>query len=335
MVCALFAIPISAQPILDYPQNAPETGTVSVLQFVETAGLTHEPDGPGVSWDFSQLVNIMTAQVTAIDPSLAPAGNQFPDANLALNMNDTVYTYTLVNENGFYYLGTQLAAGMYPYVMAYSDSRQFLAFPFTYNDIFFDTYKGVSIVLVAEVRMSATSNVLADAYGTLTLPTGTYTDVLRIRILDEEIDSIFVKGILTSVETTFRTQYLWYAPHSKTPLLSYEIVEVAGTTDTVCFYSPTGSGASENAQAGLSGLNVYPNPASDFLMVESGTAGPAKVYISLVNQLGQSMFSGERDQLRAGPISERIDIGSFPAGIYFVRISNAAGEALTQKFLVR
>jgi hypothetical protein len=335
IVFAILAMALQSQPILDYPQNAPEAGTVAELQFVETAGLTYEPDGPGVSWDFSQLVNTRTAQVTAIDPSLAPAGNQFPDANLALNMNDTVYTYTLIDENGFYYLGTQLAAGMYPYVMVYSDSRQFLAYPFTYNDSFFDTYKGVSIVLVAEVRMSAASNVLSDAYGTLTLPTGTYTDVLRIRIEDEEIDSIFVKGVLTSVETTFRTQYLWYAPQSKTPLLSYETVEVAGMTDTVCFYTTTGAGMNEDMQSGLYGLNIYPNPAGDFLMVESGTSGPSKVLISLVNQLGQTMLSKECDQRRAGLFTERIDIGSFPAGIYFVRASNAAGEALTQKFMVR
>jgi hypothetical protein len=102
LVCSIFCTAvIIAQPTLQYPQNAPTLGDVSEIQFVSTAGLTHEPVGPDVTWDFSSLEVIFGGEITAIDPVLAPAGDQFPASNVTMRMENSIFTFALTNTDGY------------------------------------------------------------------------------------------------------------------------------------------------------------------------------------------------------------------------------------------
>ena len=334
--CILFTMAIIAQPALQYPQNAPEVGDVMEIQFVSPDGLSHEPSGADVSWDFSQLINWGDlGQITAISPASAPAGNEFPTANVVMNMGDTIFTYALVEENGAYYLGSQATTGTYPTLFIYSDSRKYMEYPFTYNDVFSDTYKGVSIVSVAEVRLTATTSVLADSYGTLILPTGTFTDVLRTTTIDNEIDSIFIGGSFTSVVNVTRTQYAWYAPTSVGPLLSMEILDHSGELNTICYYTNAGTGINTPDINYISHFNIYPNPAEDNLFVEYKSSGNLPVTILIVNQVGQVMISSDIRGNASGLVTEKVDIRNLPAGIYFANISYNSNSQKTKKFVIR
>ncbi len=336
-LCIFVTGSMLAQPTLTYPDNAPQIGDVSNLQFVSSNGLSHEPVGADVSWDFSQLSNLTAGQVTAIDPSTAPAGNEFPTANIALNMNDSIFTYCLVDATGLYYLGSQMLVAQNSSLKIYTDSRKFMEYPFTYNDIYTDTYKGIVTIEMAnvEVRISAISVVTADSYGTLILPTGTFTDVLRTTTADEEIDSIFEDGAFISEVLVSRIQYLWYAASSSSPLFSMEVSNSTGSLDTCCFYSTTGAGIIEADSEPLSKLNVFPNPASEDLVIEFTSNGENETIISIVNQIGQVMLSKEVPQVTRGLISEKIDISKLPSGIYFANVSCSSGKQLTKKLIIR
>ena len=329
--CFLFALAIIAQPGLQYPQNAPEVGDEMEIQFVSPLGISHLPIGPDVSWDFSQLNNMGNpGTVTAI----TPAGDEFPTANVVLSIGDSIFTYVMHDENAAYYLGIQMITGDYEALLIYSDTRKYLEYPFTYNDVFSDTYKGVSVVSVVEVRQSASSTVTADSYGTLTLPTGTFTDVLRITTVDNTIDSIFVGGFLTSVSSGTRTQYAWYGPLSSGPLFSMEIINESGEIDTACYYTTAEAGIRTYGNNPVTGMKIFPNPAEDYLFVEFETSDNRPITISIVNQVGQVMISKVLT-VNVGSITEKIDIRDLPSGIYFANIScNCIGQ-LTDKFIIR
>jgi hypothetical protein len=335
VLCIFVAGSVLAQPTLTYLENAPQIGDVSNLQSVSSNGLSHEPVGPDVSWDFSQLNNLTAGQATAIDPSNAPAGNEFPTANIALNLNDSIFTYCLVDETGYYYLGSQMLIAQNSSLKIYTDSRKFMEYPFTYNDTYTDTYKGIVTVEMAnvEVRISAISVVTADSYGTLILPTGTFHDVLRTTTVDEEIDSIYYEGAFLSVMLVSRIQYLWHAPSSSTPLFSMEVSNSTGSMDTCCFYSITEAGIHAVENFSVSELNVYPIPASDHLFIEFQSSGNKAVTISIVNQVGQLVISREIPEQKPGLISEKINISALPAGIYFANVSCKSGNQITEKFV--
>jgi hypothetical protein len=334
MLCAVFLI---AQPTLQYPNNVPEIGDVVQIQFVSTDGLTVEPMGPDVTWDYSGLVALFGGEITAIDPAQAPAGGDYPDANVVMNMGDTIFTYAKTEADGYFYLGSQSTTGTFPSQLIYSDSRTFIKFPFTYMDTHNDTYKGVVTTSVASVHVNAETEMFSDAYGTLILPTGTYNDVLRTTTVDVEVDSVFVGGIFTKAFELIRTQYSWFQANSKGPLMSIEIMTnpLAMSLDTVAYYMTSGAGIGDFGEQPLSLLAVYPNPAEDHLMVEYEVSGNINSTISIVNQVGQLMYDRLITSNGIQPVREKIDITKMPSGLYFVNVSCNCGNQITKKFVIR
>ena len=71
-------------------------------------------------------------------------------------------------------------------------------------------------------------------------------------------------------------------------------------------------------------VNVYPNPTKDMLTVEAVNLSNVVIY----NSLGQRVFAQTFDGNEA-----KIDMSSFDAGIYMVRIS-ADGNEVTKKISV-
>jgi len=338
LLCCIFcAVALLAQPTLQYPQNTPIVGDVAQIQFVATNGLSTGQVGANVSWDYSGLTLLDGGQITAINPSEAPAGAQFPASNVALSMGDTIFTFALTNADGYHYMGSQSITGTFPSVLVYSDYRTFIKFPFTYEDTYFDTYKGVSTTSVADIHVSALTEIFADSWGTLILPTGTYTNVLRTITVDVEVDSVFVMGSYVKSFAVGRTQYSWFAENSTGPLMSIEILsnQYYGYTDTVAYYMLTSSGIGNDTHLQASGLQVFPNPADDHVMVEFDITPNVAATISIVNQVGQFVISRNVTNTLYGSVSERIDISALPPGIYFANVNCNCGKQLTNKFVIR
>jgi len=323
-----------AQPTVQYPQNAPEIGDVMEIHFVSTNGLSPDPTGPDQSWDYSELNILYGGQLNVIDPSAAPSGTSFPSASAVISMGDTIYTYVLANSDGYFYLGSESTTGTYPSVLVYSDSRTFLKFPFTFDDTYFDTYKGVATTSVASVRVSAYSEMFADAYGTLILPNGTYHNVLRTATIDAEIDSVFIGGKFVKSMMVGRVQYSWFAPDSKGPLMSMEILDMNGTVDTIAYYSSTPASIVD-PQDQISQLRVFPNPAEDNINVAFETSQNAEATVSIVNQVGQLVIQNLIFGDISGQVNEAFEISHLPSGIYVVNVSCNCGYQITQKFVIR
>lgn len=333
--CLLVSAAMLAQPTMQYPENAPVIGDISEIQCISPDGLSQLPVGPDVTWDFSQITPLTSGTITAIDPTTAPDGNLFPSANIALNMNDSIYTFGLLESIGFFYIGAKMMIMNIPITMVYSDSRTFLRYPFTYLDSYTDSYKGISSVDFTEIRASGESTVLADAWGTLILPIGTFNNVLRIVTVDVEVDSIFVNNIFTKETSSARFQYIWYAPTSTSPLFSMEILQSIAGTDTTAFYSTTNSGIGDDLQDQISQLRVYPNPAERHITITFETSPNAEATISIVSQLGQVVISKTVNAKVGGSVNENIDISTLPSGIYFANISCDCNNQLTEKFVIR
>ena len=68
--------------------------------------------------------------------------------------------------------------------------------------------------------------------------------------------------------------------------------------------------------------SVYPNPAQDYVMVESSEAD----YVEVVDVYGRVMFSSEMSE------SVRVDMSEFASGIYFVKLQ-ANGATSVQKIM--
>ena len=92
-----------------------------------------------------------------------------------------------------------------------------------------------------------------------------------------------------------------------TYVLDYEVIESDGTNvEEVAFAS-----------------SIYPNPAQDFVMVESSEAN----YVEVVDVYGRVMFSSEMNE------TVKVDMSGFASGIYFVKLQ--AGDATSVQKIMK
>jgi len=70
-------------------------------------------------------------------------------------------------------------------------------------------------------------------------------------------------------------------------------------------------------------LNIYPNPARDFLNINLSKGSELRVE----NLLGKELLHYKNTRT-----SERIDVASFESGIYFIQVSKD-GKTATMRFL--
>jgi PKD repeat protein len=75
-------------------------------------------------------------------------------------------------------------------------------------------------------------------------------------------------------------------------------------------------------------LRVFPNPARDFLTIETGSTPAASWDISLLNVVGQVM-TGDRLETHGNRL--RLDLHGLPNGIYLLRLQNGE-QQLTRRF---
>jgi hypothetical protein len=95
-------------------------------------------------------------------------------------------------------------------------------------------------------------------------------------------------------------------------------------------------GAVQLTQAAMSGTGVAllqqpsPNPASDEVALQYEVREAGNVQVSLVNALGQEVFSTARTFNAQGVHSLRVDVKNIPAGAYTVRVAHDNGMATTK-----
>lgn len=76
------------------------------------------------------------------------------------------------------------------------------------------------------------------------------------------------------------------------------------------------------------GLYIYPNPASDKLIIKSEQLAE-KLGIEVFNMMGQSMYADEKSQLSYF----EVDVANWPEGVYLVRIAAGANQ-LFEKIII-
>jgi len=88
------------------------------------------------------------------------------------------------------------------------------------------------------------------------------------------------------------------------------------------------------APANIVGLEqINPNPASTTANVIVNVDKPTKVEMSLVNMLGQVVYTNSMNLNYAGMHNLKLDVSSFDAGIYFVKVK-AGNDVVAKKLMI-
>jgi hypothetical protein len=210
---------ILAQPTLT-PSWIGDFDELVATQVAETAP-DPGPSGANVTWNFSTVVpedTIPNVNFTYVDPSATPYFAMFPEANLALKAEILdAYTYWKFSSEKLELLGNAFSN----FSQVYSNPKTEMVFPFGYTDSFMDTYDAEIEVAGLISYISGSTTDQADAYGTIILPGKTLNNVLRIKSVEEDLDSIAIAADIYTLNYTMRTVYTWVTSNYPGPIASH------------------------------------------------------------------------------------------------------------------
>ncbi|MEM6347676.1 MAG: T9SS type A sorting domain-containing protein [Bacteroidota bacterium] len=129
---------------------------------------------------------------------------------------------------------------------------------------------------------------------------------------------------LGETDTTFNTPFLFFLTEGDYSVIATD-ANACTAKDTV---TVGGIGCKDNIEAelaaGITMLQVFPNPAKDFVQLELELDRPEAINIRLFNSQGEQL---RRHSLAIGQlISHPIDLISLSPGIYFVEIETSRGR---------
>jgi hypothetical protein len=285
------------------------------------------PSGANVTWDFSNLTpSGSPGRQYWVAPSSNLNGDSFPMANQSvISPIGSSGTYIV---DGYYQL-TNTAFSVRGYEDAeieyYSDAEDFVRFPCSYNSSFVDSFHalihpqggGPIYPRLGAIQVSA------DGYGTLKLPDGTYTNVLRVKFVEKYKDDL---GAFGAVQYT-SVLYNWYKPGTKGVLLAYDSAwHTNSTARVILSYVRNTTHAGIDDQLTDASVQLYPNPADKVITL---TVPDVVFDYSIADLNGKVMQAATTNYNSA-----KLNVADFASGLYFINLKTADGTIIVKKVII-
>lgn len=313
-----------AQVTLTAANMNPQIGWVFEQHYSDTSGINEGAPGAGVTWNFVSMTTNSTDTTSYIAPAGTPYYDSFSTAQVAIKTG-TNYGYAQYNSdscviNGFGESGTVLRF-LNPYAL--------FRFPNAYNNVSTDVSSFVMYdSTFGDYYSKTTETTHYDSYGTLMLPTGTFTDVVRLTRTTIYLDSVYFMGF-SDVSQSKSITHEWYKANIRMPLARVVLDSNGSGTFyksevsyTKVLQSPT-SIADVDA---YHSLKITPNPASNYLQVSGFNMADNSAF-AITNMIGNTVLQGNLSGYRNGA-DVQIPVNNLPAGVYFITIGNGQ---VTQK----
>ncbi len=213
-----------SQPTLTV-KSLPVVGDKLYMTDCDTNGITTGNSGASVTWDYSKLIKLngpdTKTKIEYVEPSSGIYHEKFPNANIAMKSEDS-YVYFKFDGTNYERMGLAAEEGY----EILNDLELIMKYPFTYQSNISDKFSGEFKVFNEEMEIimkrGGTINAVADAYGTLILPNGTFENVLRVKhtqIVYDTID-VGVPGMPNITHKTETVTYSWLNDTFKSAILS-------------------------------------------------------------------------------------------------------------------
>lgn len=321
-----------AQPVITSSFN-PAPGD-SYKYHPVTTPIAPGNSGANVTWDFSSIAMVYNPLGGVyMSPSATPYVNDFPGSNVAFEAYYVVGT--------FHYYETTSAKlekkgeASVQGVAVYDVPQTIITYPFTYNTTTTSNYSCVSLIGTTTQTLTGLWEAHGDAYGTLILPSGTYNNVLRVKITNEYTKEYSDASPTQGVDGE---EYWWVSTTSKAPLLRitkeyYSDDGVLFDSLHIRFIADEVSGINHPDQS-VSNLNIYPNPASDLLNLTFDIQKSTLFTLDLYSADGKIIRSYEPEQFFPGNHRKELLLEDITPGFYMLRVG-AGDNFRMMKFIKR
>ncbi|MEO8514425.1 MAG: hypothetical protein ABI543_12765, partial [Ignavibacteria bacterium] len=328
----IFAFQISFSQLSMTNQYNPVPGDIDSYAICDTSNISQGSAGVNQVWSFLTLTKIDTSDVSFVTSASTPYAGQFGTSNIASTNDNFSYTYFTTSASNILFNGS----GSPGLVVSYTNPQLYMQYPFTYNSTFSDTYGCNYISNGTQTIRTGTTSVSGDAWGTINLPVGAFTNALRVKYIISTKDSSNPGAPIVTVTTN--TSYVWFVPGRKFPV--FEIVYSTLTFNGVLFASS--KSINYNPRSSIIGIHQistevpqdfslsqnYPNPFNPSTKIKfsiplsRGMSEGRGVFTSIIvyDNLGREVSTLVNQQLAPGTYEADFDGTRLSSGTYYYRL---------------
>lgn len=328
---------VFAQAVLTASTSNLIIGEEFATYYCKTAGVTPGAAGAGIVWNFSGLTDSSANTISIIDCAGEAYCDSFPVGFIVMAIKP-LGMYQAYAADALKLDYTNLCDSSIPgWATFVYGSRPYnmLRYPLTYTDAWHDT----SLYRVPSNHQQHTfADQLhsVDGHGTLITPRGTYTNVLRLHVVNFVTDTQFVSST-PSIYHVRMDDYYWYQPGFHNPILMMTSLNDSATgallkTGWVRYSTGIASAGTRVPEHSDLDISVFPIPAREFIYVKSGEEEIDQSSIVLLDITGRvvdmqpSIIQGSKHEIA-------ISTASLPSGMYMIRFK-AGHRFITKKVVV-
>lgn len=341
------AIVINAQ-ITITSADAPSEGMIKYMgnDSVPSALVTQGSAGTNQTWNLSALNLIYYDTMRFVLPSATPYASQFPGTNLAVKfwLNGSQAYYFINKDNsGVYGKGAYGNLNLtlnHVIAVHFTPSMSIMRTPSAYSSNYTENYHysvqslppaslaGIVDSIKIHSWIIGVSNV--DGWGSITTPGGTF-NVIRQFLRETNKDTIWVKTFLgwqqyaTSKDTA--DTYKWLANGIGVSIAEMKMNRVANKAKSVTWYVPAPTSVEQLTNKSI--LNIYPNPASDFVYINNLDES-SEYTVKIYDIPGKEVRSLHISNV----IKTEISFEGLKNGVYFVTVLNSERKLTTEKIII-
>lgn len=313
-----------AQPTLTAATCNPVAGDMYIGHNVSTATLTPGAPGTSVTWNFGTLTQTGLDTTMFMTCAASPYCDSFSSSNL-VGYDNADYTYFIASAAKLTAIGGHSDTSFIHFL----DNKDIMRYPFTYNNTFKDSSAVNSMGLTITFRDVNT----ADGYGTLVLPSGTYTNVLRVHT--STVTTYLFSGVPVGGDSS--ETYSWYKPgyHSALMEMNYD-TSGTGTghvTGARYYTGPAYTTGINDANIVANAMQIFPNPATDAVHIAFNLADATDAAITISDLTGRTVAIINSNELKKGANDISYNTTNLLAGMYIIQLHSAEGSTI-QRFIV-
>jgi hypothetical protein len=331
-----------------YSQDFPTAGKTYVLSTgTSFPGLSVTETGINYNWDFSDLgrssQRIDTSFVTALtNPALAfyffdnalnsnRANHAFNGANFNLGFTGLtdIFNYYYNSAANYRQPGFGAVVNALPIPIPYIPHDVIYNFPLKFEDEDSVAYKysfDLTTPIVLSYHVSRKRHNYVDGWGTLTTPYGTF-DVLRVKSVIVEVDSIYLasSNLWITIPNLTTHEYKWLGKNFGLPLLQIN-TNGNDSINQILYQDSVHLTNIPLLPPVISDAIIFPNPASDQVIIRYSLIENAEVQISILTSTGALVAQILNQPKTSGLNFEGIDLRKYnlAPGNYFVKIQSGS-----------
>jgi hypothetical protein len=320
------SVPALAQT-LNQGNSAPVLGdqfTLHIANYIAPGSA-----GSGQTWNFAGITSLTSGDITYISVASTPNGANYPQATLAA-MQSGYAAYFKITSAGLEMAGAESPMAAF----VYGNPEMWLKFPSSMGTTWSDPWSASYTISGTTITRSGTVTGNVDGTGTLVMPYGPVSNVVRVKVVENYSD--VTQGV--TVASYVSTNYYYYKSgiHSPVAQVSELVTTMGGTPQTsqnANWLDGSQVGIRELLQNAI-GVDLYPNPASNSSTMVFSSSNGGSHSVDVLDANGR-VVRHEDLMVQPGIYRHDLDLQGLPSGLYMVRITAKDGSQGMQRLVVQ